>query len=86
VSCFFLGTVAAIALLKWVIGATSEITTPLILGAFFAVVFLPAVDWLAGHRLPRSLAALTVLIGLILLCFGVGWVTTTALIDQSAAR
>jgi predicted PurR-regulated permease PerM len=83
VSWFFLGIVAAIALLSWVIAATSEITTPLILGAFFAVVFLPAVDWLAGHRLPRSLAALVVLIGLILLFIGVGWVTGAALVDQA---
>ena len=82
-SWFFLGIVAAIALLTWVIAATSEITIPLILGAFFAVVFLPAVDWLAGYRIPRSLAALVVLIGLILLFIGVGWVTTAALVDQS---
>jgi predicted PurR-regulated permease PerM len=48
VSWLFLGIVAAIAVLSWVIAATSEITTPLILGAFLAVVFLPTVDWLAG--------------------------------------
>ncbi len=85
VSWFFLGIVAAIVLLSAVIAATSEITTPLILGAFFAVVFLPVADWLAGGRLPRSLAALVVLIGLVLLFIGVGWVTTAALIDQSDA-
>jgi predicted PurR-regulated permease PerM len=84
VSWLFLGIAAAIAVLSWVIAATSEITTPLILGAFLAVVFLPAVDWLAGYRLPRSLAALVVLIGLILLFIGVGWVATAALVDQSA--
>ena len=64
VSWFFLGIVAAIGLLSALIAATSEITAPLVLGAFLAVVFLPAVDWLARHRFPRSLAAMTVLIGL----------------------
>ena len=82
VSWLFLGVVAAVALLAWVIAATSEITSPLVLGAFFAVVFLPVVDWLALRRFPRSLAAMTVLIGLILLIAGVTWLSAAALIDQ----
>jgi predicted PurR-regulated permease PerM len=83
VSWFFLGIVAALALLAYLISATSEITIPLILGAFFAVVFLPAVKWLADHHIPRSLAAGLVLIGLVLLFTLVGWVTVAALVDQS---
>ena len=83
VSWFFLGIVAAIGLLSALIAATSEITAPLVLGAFLAVVFLPAVDWLARHRFSRSLAAMTVLVGLVLMIVGVSWLVGAALIDQA---
>ncbi len=83
VSWFFLGIVAAIGLLSALIAATSEITAPLFLVAFLAVVFLPAVDWLARHRFSRSLAAMTVLIGLVLMIVGVSWLVGAALIDQA---
>ena len=82
-SWFFLGIVAAIALLAGLIAATSEITGPLVLGAFMAVVFVPVVDWLADHRLPRGLASLIVLIVLGLVIVGVAWLTGAALVDQA---
>ncbi|MGI9602259.1 MAG: AI-2E family transporter [Acidimicrobiales bacterium] len=83
VSWFFLGIVAAIALFAALIAATSEITAPLILGAFLAVVFSPAVDWLEHRGLSRGPAAMGVLIGLVIVIGAVGWVTGVALVDQA---
>lgn len=61
-SWFLIGISAAVALVAGLIAATSEITAPLVLGGFLAVVFLPIADWLAGRGLSRSLAALVVLV------------------------
>ena len=83
VSWFFLGISAALALVAVLIAATSEITAPLVLGGFLAVVFLPIVDWLTGRGLSRSAAALVVLVGLATLAVAVGWGVGVALVDQA---
>lgn len=57
------------------IAVTSEITAPLVLGGFLAIVFLPIADLLANRGLSRSIASLFVLVGLALLGVVVGWGT-----------
>lgn len=84
VSWLFLGIVAAIALLAVLVAATSEITAPLILGTFLAVVFAPAVTWLTARGLSRGIAAMAVLVGLVVAIAAVTWVAVAALVDQSA--
>lgn len=83
VSWFFIGIAAAVTLVAVVIAATREITAPLVLGAFLAIVFLPVADWLVGRGLRRALAALTVLLGLTALIVLVTWATGVALVDQA---
>ena len=51
---------------------------------FLAVVYLPAVDWLSERRIPRGLAAMIVLLGLILLIVATIWLCAAALVDQSS--
>lgn len=85
VSLWFLAICAAIALLALLIAATADITGPLVLGGFLAMVFAPLVDRLAGLRLPRALAAATVLAGLLAMMVIVGWFTGAALVDQGDA-
>lgn len=82
-SWFFLGIAAAVTLFAMIMAATNEIVAPLVLGAFLAVVCYPLADWLGAHHFPRSLAALTVLVGMIVLIGGVSWITGDALVDQS---
>ena len=84
-SWFLVGIAIAVTLIAVIIGATSEIVAPLILGAFLAIVFLPAVDWLADRGLSRILASFAVLIALAVVLIGVGWFTAVALIDQAGA-
>lgn len=82
-SWFFVGITAAVTLIAVLVAATSEITAPLVLGGFLAIVFLPIVDWLTERGLSRSIASLIVLAGLFLLGVAVGWGTGAALVDQA---
>ena len=85
VSWLLVGIAIAVSLIAVIIAATSEIVAPLILGAFLAIVFLPAVDWLADRGLSRTLASFAVLFGLAVVLVCVGWFTAVALIDQASA-
>ena len=82
-SWFLIGIAAAVTLVAMVIAATSEITAPLVLGAFLAVVCWPVADWLSGRGLPRGVASLVTLVGLAGLVVGASWFAGVALVDQS---
>ncbi len=64
VSWAFLGLVGAIAVVFFVLGALRELVVPLVLAAFLATVFAPAVDWLAWRRVPRAFGAVLVIAGI----------------------
>ncbi|WP_152090609.1 AI-2E family transporter [Azospira sp. I09] len=49
----------------WLLLALSPILTPFLLAAILAYIGNPASGWLARHRVPRPLAALLVILGLI---------------------
>ncbi len=49
----------------WLLLALSPILTPFLLAAILAYIGNPATGWLARHRVPRPLAALLVILGLI---------------------
>jgi len=61
VSWAFLGLVGAIAVVVFGLGALREVVVPLVLAAFFAIVFAPAVDWLERRRIPRGFGAVIVI-------------------------
>ena len=65
------------------IAATRDITGPLVIGGFLAIVFLPVVDWLEAHGLKRGGGAAIVLVGLIVVLGGVVVITADALAGQS---
>lgn len=67
-----IGIVIGLALVGIAISVTRTVTVPLILGAYFAVVLHPVVEWLADRRVPRSVGALVVLVGLASVLVGVG--------------
>jgi len=53
--------------LTWVLGLTSTITEPVLVGLVVATVASPGVSWLQRHRVPRALGALIVLLLLVAL-------------------
>lgn len=82
ISWLVLGILVVIAAIVIAISVTRSVTIPLILGAFFAVVLHPAVEWLARHRVPRALGALAVIVALALVLVGVGALIGATIADE----
>src|SRR5215213_8957423 len=64
------GVALAAVGLMWVLGLTQVIVAPVIVAGVVASVASPLVAWLAGHRLPRPLGAILVL--LLIMAAGAG--------------
>jgi predicted PurR-regulated permease PerM len=56
------GVAALLVGLTWILGLTSTIVEPVLVGLVISTVASPAVSWLHGHRVPRALGALFVLL------------------------
>src|SRR4051794_30275878 len=63
-SWLLVGFVLIIFGVIWLIGQTSTIVMPVILGAVLGAVFGPLVGWMENHRIPRIGGAIIVLLGL----------------------
>jgi putative heme transporter len=59
-----LGVTGAAAVVVWALSYISELVTPFLFAAVLAILFTPVVDWLT-RRMPRFLAAVLVLLGLV---------------------
>ena len=59
-----LGVTGAAAVIVWAVSYTSELVIPFLFAAVLAILFTPVVDWLT-RRMPRFLAAVLVLLGLV---------------------
>ncbi len=68
---FLVGVGFLLFSLIWLLGATSEITMPVIAAFIVASVSSPIVAWLHRHRVPRALGAVVVLLGLIAIAIAV---------------
>src|SRR5262249_22128617 len=61
-SWLLVGVAALLVGLTWVLGITSTIVVPVLVGLVISTVGSPAVSWMHGHRVPRALGALVVLL------------------------
>jgi len=61
-SWLLVGVAALLVGLTWVLGITSTIVVPVLVGLVISTVASPAVSWMHGHRVPRALGALVVLL------------------------
>jgi predicted PurR-regulated permease PerM len=61
-SWLLVGVAALLVGLTWVAGLTSTITVPVLVGLVISTVGSPAVSWMHGHRIPRALGSLVVLL------------------------
>ena len=84
-SWMFVGMAVALALVILVIAATRDITAPLAVGIFVAIVCAPIVTWLQEHGLKRAAGAGIVLAGLFVVFAGCAFITAEALWSQSDA-
>jgi len=84
-SWMFTGMMVALALIVVLIAATRDITAPLAVGVFLAVVCVPIVTWLEKHGVKRAAGAGIVLAGLFVVFAGCAFITAEALWSQSDA-
>jgi predicted PurR-regulated permease PerM len=66
------GVTLLICGLVWLLTLTQVITIPVIVAGIVAVVGSPLVAWLQGHRVPRALGALLLMLGVVLLAVAIG--------------
>ena len=78
-SWMFTGMMVALALIVVVIAATRDITAPLAVGVFLAVVCVPIVTWLEQHGVKRAAGAGIVVAGLFVVFAGCAFITAEAL-------
>ena len=61
-SWLLVGVAALLVGLTWILGLTSTIVVPILVGLVISTVGSPAVSWMHRHRVPRALGALVVLL------------------------
>jgi predicted PurR-regulated permease PerM len=61
-SWLLVGVAALLVGLTWILGLTSTIVVPILVGLVISTVGSPAVSWMHSHRVPRALGALVVLL------------------------
>lgn len=78
--------VAGVAVLLWlVVSRLAVVVIPLLLALFPAAALAPLVGWLTRHRVPRMLAALLVMIGLLAVVSGLVAAVVPAFVAQLPA-
>jgi len=73
---------AAVYLLGYLVRELWSVLLPLMLALLLSAVLYPLVDWLADHRVRRTLAAAAVVIGFLLVLIAVTTALTRSVVDQ----
>ena len=81
---FLVGVAILLVGLTWLLGLTSTITMPVIVGAILATVAGPLVTKMQQHRIPRPAGAALVLLGLIALGIVIFLMVVGGLVEQSS--
>ena len=81
---FLVGVAILLVGLVWLLGLTSTITLPVILGAILATVAGPLVSKMQQHRIPRAAGAAIVLLALIALGVVIFLMVVGGLVEQSS--
>jgi predicted PurR-regulated permease PerM len=76
-----LGVAGAAAVGVWAVAYTHELVVPFLFAAVLAILFTPVVEWMIRHRIPRVLAAVLVLLGLVVMA-----VISTVAVVQGIAQ
>jgi len=66
----------------WGLRVLSTVVIPILLALIFASTFAPVMRWLRERRVPPALATVIVMLGILLILSGVGWLITWAVRDQ----
>ena len=66
----------------WGLRTLTTVFIPILLALIFASTFAPVMGWLRRHRVPSALATVIVLLSILVLLSGVGWLIVWAVRDQ----
>jgi predicted PurR-regulated permease PerM len=81
-SWIIVGVSIVVLVLALLAAATRLLVFATLFAVLFGATFLPVADWLARHRVPRWLAALLVLVGLLVLAVVITLVIVYGLVNQ----
>ena len=81
---FLVGVAILLVGLTWLLGLTSTITMPVIVGAILATVAGPLVTKMQQHRIPRPAGAALVLLGLIAIGIVIFLMVVGGIVEQSS--
>lgn len=83
IAWFLIGIFALIVGAVWLLGLTQIIVAPMVTAGILAAVCSPLVSWLAGHRIPRAIGSILVL--LMIIVFAVAMITLVvySIIDEA---
>jgi putative heme transporter len=84
-SWLLVGVAALLVGVTWILGITSTIVEPVLVGLVVATVASPGVSWLQQRRLPRALGALIVLLAVIALAAVIALLVIGGIRGQSDA-
>jgi len=79
------GVAAALVGAIWLLSLTEAIVMPVITAGIIASVASPLVDWLRRHRVPRGIGAGLVLVGIVAIGVGVGFIVLTGIASQASS-
>jgi putative heme transporter len=79
------GVVGLLVGLVWLLGVTSTIVEPVLVGLILAVVASPAVAWIQRRGAPRAVGALLVLLGLVAVAVVLALLVVSGIEGQSGA-
>ncbi len=79
----FLGIVGGLAVVVLGLAVLRELVIPLVLAAVFAIVFEPAVGWLAERRVPRSIGAVAMIAVTAVAMWGSLAIVIVGVVDQT---
>ena len=79
------GIAAALVGAIWLLALTEAIVMPVITAGIIASVASPLVDWLRRRGLPRGLGAGLVMVGIVAIGIGVGFIVLTGIASQASS-
>jgi putative heme transporter len=84
ISWLLVGVGVVLVGLVWVLGITSTIVEPVVVGGVVAAVASPGVAWLARHRVPRAAGSALMLLALLAIGVGVFLMVVGGIVEQSS--
>ncbi|MBC9927567.1 MULTISPECIES: AI-2E family transporter [unclassified Leucobacter] len=77
-----IAVVALLIAVIWGLQSLTIVVIPILLALIIASAFAPVMRWMRAHRVPDALATVLVLVAVLLILTGVGWLIVSAVRDQ----